>query len=663
MLTEVGNYFLETIKFVIFVFFISSSVLAQTDYDTAVNNLQNKPDSIKIKLLNNYCLKLRGKNPQLALKYAFTAREIAEKNNYKNLLAESVNLIGVVYRNLGDLANAMTYHQNAIKIATEAKDTIQIAYSYNNISVIYRETSNYALALENAITALKIFEKINFEDGIGFTAINIGNIYKNQNLFNEALKNYKSALEIRIKQKYPDEIAHVLTYIAFVYSKLGNYNEALNTYFEAEKSYKQIDNKRGLGEVWNGIAQILENKNDLAVALEYRHKALDMFKELGYSDEYALTCGNISVLLAKNKNYGIGRSYVYEAVKLIHRTKSSETTAELYKLIAQYYEKANVKDSALYYFKLHLQLKDSVQYNTNLFKFAEMEALYRNEKIMRENMLLSKDVDSNKRQTLYLILIIALAVFIVIGTYTRFHSMKVTNKKLNDLNAMKDTFFRIIAHDLKSPFNAVFGYLSILNSSYKELSDEDKLDFLHNIEGAVSKSYQLLEQLLLWSRSNTGKLKFNPVPINLSQIINENIQLLFPTAEQKQIILKYICDDDSNIYADEEMIKTVIRNLISNSIKFTKTDGIITIHQKKETKFIAVYITDTGVGMTEEQCNNLFRIDKTSSTTGTKGEQGTGLGLLICKEFIDKHKGSINVLSTKGEGTTFIIKLPIDKQL
>jgi len=227
---------------------------------------------------------------------------------------------------------------------------------------------------------------------------------------------------------------------------------------------------------------------------------------------------------------------------------------------------------------------------------------------------------------------------------------------------MKDTFFRVIAHDLRAPFNTIFGLTDILLEDFRSLSEAEKIHFIEHISSASKQSYQLLENLLLWARTNTGRMEFNPKEYNLKELVDETVELLSPTANNKHIKILSEISDTVNLSADNEMLKTVIRNLISNSIKFSnEEEGIIKVSAEAKEKIIEIVISDNGVGMPESVQQNLFRIDKSKTTKGTKGEKGTGLGLLLCKEFIDKHHGSIRVESKVNEGTKFIIQLPAEQ--
>jgi len=246
----------------------------------------------------------------------------------------------------------------------------------------------------------------------------------------------------------------------------------------------------------------------------------------------------------------------------------------------------------------------------------------------------------------------------VIIIYSRYYSKKVANKKLEELNEMKDAFFRLIAHDLKTPFNAIFGYTEILKEDFPQLTDKEKLKFIDSIGNAAKQNYQLLENLLMWSQSHTGRLEYNPLQINLKLNILESKELLMPSAKNKNIDLKIDCDDNLTLFADQQMLTTIFRNLISNAIKFTYPGGTVTIKVTEEPTGVNISVMDTGMGMNEETIRKLFKLNEITTHNGTEGEKGTGLGLILCKEFIQLHKGRIWIESEPGKGSKFIFTLP-----
>lgn len=239
-------------------------------------------------------------------------------------------------------------------------------------------------------------------------------------------------------------------------------------------------------------------------------------------------------------------------------------------------------------------------------------------------------------------------------------NLKKANNELEQLNTTKNKFFSIIAHDLKNPFQAIFGFSELLMRNYNDFDEPQKMELLAMIKSSSESAFNLLENLLQWARTQTDRIKYNPDYFMLAEIIDQNIELSKASAENKQITLLSQIDCDSSVFADQNMINLVVRNLISNAVKFTEEKGVVTVGcEMKGKDHVRVYIADTGVGISEQNIKKLFRIDEYFSTSGTAGEGGTGLGLIICKEFIQKNKGKLEIESKLGEGTTFTFLLPV----
>lgn len=233
------------------------------------------------------------------------------------------------------------------------------------------------------------------------------------------------------------------------------------------------------------------------------------------------------------------------------------------------------------------------------------------------------------------------------------------NRQLQEANGSKDKFFSIIAHDLKNPFSTLLGFTDlILENAEIYQPDELKQDVL-NLQASAKKVYTLLNNLLTWSRIQRGVMKYTPILIDIGEIIQENIYLVTPKAEQKQIVLKTSVLEQTMVYADYDMVNTIIRNLLSNALKFTPPGGKISFSAQQNGHMVEVTITDTGIGISEHALTQLFRIDAHYTRPGTDGEQGTGLGLILCKDLVEKNSGSVWAESRVGEGTTFTFTLPI----
>ncbi|MFA7420095.1 MAG: PAS domain S-box protein [Melioribacteraceae bacterium] len=232
-------------------------------------------------------------------------------------------------------------------------------------------------------------------------------------------------------------------------------------------------------------------------------------------------------------------------------------------------------------------------------------------------------------------------------------------EELKTLNNTKDKFFSIIAHDLKNPFITILGFSDLLLTDYSELSDDERKFYLEEMKKSAEVSHNLLQNLLQWSRSQTGRIDFIPSEIPLANLIKVNLELLETTAARKGIQIKYDIQRNINVFADEDMLNTVIRNLITNAIKFTGKGGTITIQVEEQSKYAEIRVIDTGVGMDDKALSNLFRLDISHTSFGTNSEAGTGLGLILCKEFIEKQGGKIRVESEVGKGSRFIFNLPL----
>jgi signal transduction histidine kinase len=236
-----------------------------------------------------------------------------------------------------------------------------------------------------------------------------------------------------------------------------------------------------------------------------------------------------------------------------------------------------------------------------------------------------------------------------------------SNKELKNLVATKDKFFSIIAHDLRSPFIALLGFSEIIKDDFKDLSESSLLEYINIIYVTANDTYKLLDNLLQWSRIQLGKMDFAPETFELKKSVDQICNLLNLQSSQKDITLINSIPEDTVVYADNNMLDTIIRNIISNAIKFSNNGDSIIIGingGKSNPNDSVIYIKDQGKGIPYEDQNKLFKLDINYSTTGTNKEKGTGLGLILCKEMVEKHNGRIWFESVPDEGTTFFISLP-----
>lgn len=246
-----------------------------------------------------------------------------------------------------------------------------------------------------------------------------------------------------------------------------------------------------------------------------------------------------------------------------------------------------------------------------------------------------------------------------VGTHQDVTNQKRNEEKLREINATKDKLFSIIAHDLKSPYNAQLGFLELLLENDSSYSEEQRRKFIKTVYHSTKQSFALLDNLLVWSRTQTGKIPFNPGELLLAQVFEEAIDLQRYAAQAKNIIIDTeLCNDDLEVTADAEMVNTILRNLLSNAIKFTPENGRILLGAKTASNNkTLIYVKDSGVGIPENDREKLFDPTSNYSTVGTNKEKGTGIGLILCREFVERNGGKIWVESEEGKGSTFYFTL------
>jgi signal transduction histidine kinase len=232
------------------------------------------------------------------------------------------------------------------------------------------------------------------------------------------------------------------------------------------------------------------------------------------------------------------------------------------------------------------------------------------------------------------------------------------NRELWELNASKDKFLSILAHDLKNPIAGLMTISELTAKMYSSLTDTERLNYIKEIHSSAERVLNILEDLLQWSRSQSGRIEYNPTEVNLARVTAEALAAVEDTVLKKELSVENNIPEESSVFADRYMIATVIRNLLSNAAKFSYPGGKISLEARINESHVSYKVTDSGIGIPEENMKRLFRIDGGLSTPGTEKEKGTGLGLILCKEFVEKNKGTIRAESTPGKGPTFTFTLP-----
>jgi len=656
----------------------------------------------------------------LALEFYQKALEIFQEINNRSGIAKCFNNMGIVYKSLGNKEKELLFYQKALEIAEEQKDQPGIARYLNNISLYHSSLGNYDKAIEGLEKSLIIMERLNDIPLISRNLNNLGTIYAHQGNNPKALEYFQRSLKIAEQQNDKMSIINALLNISTINLSLSNDNTALENLHSALEIAEEINDYSRIAGCLLNIGKVYQ-KTDYAQALEYFQRALDISEKHNYvairlasliyiSDLYleqdkieiayemlqkALTVSesigekrsickiwkDMGGIFLKQKDYAKALHFTRNSLKLANELQLLNEQRDIHGQLSEIFSATNDFKKAYNHQRVFKNLDDSINNRDNFKKIAELEASYKYEK---EKQALAveqqrKDVIQEAERKQQRVLIFALfAGFILLTiliahlyrSYHVKHEMNIIltkqkleieekNTKLQELNATKDKFFSIIAHDLRGSFNTILGFSDLISSCNDDYNQKDIITYANVVNSSAKNSFSLLENLLEWAMSNSKIMDFKPQYLDLKPFIAENENTWKSLALAKNITINYAVPDNLLVYADSNMLNTILRNLLTNAIKFTQNGGKVTISSLQREKEIEITVSDTGIGMNNETRSKLFKINEKASSLGTENEAGTGLGLLLCKEFVEKHNGKIWCMSELGNGSDFKFTLPL----
>lgn len=601
-------------------------------------------------------------------------KQLISKSTNKIQLLDLYKKLSEAYTNIND-SNGIQTSFTQLKIAQELKIDIEIANAYKLIALAYKMHGDDYTALKNFFNEKAIRDRINDNYGKVILLANIGETYRAVFEHQKALDYVNKSLSLSKQIDYTYGTAYALNRLASVYFEFNdtiNFQKSISLANESNRLAYQIGNNSLISNNYLIIGGSLSYFHKYDESLEYLFKSLEYNLISQETIHKSLILKSISVAYYYKKDYlktlEYARLALIEAKKYnvkVYKWLAADITYRAYKEIKQW-------DSAYAYLDYYLAVKDEM-YNEE-----KEYALFRTElKYQKIDFDRIEKANSEKQLMIFAIFGISLASLISIITliYLRNKKLSKINKQLSEknsiiekqkeelsvLNSTKDKFFSIIAHDLKNPLGSFKFTTATLRNSFFEFTEEERIEFLDLMKDSAENVYSLLENLLEWSRSQRGTLNFNPIEFDVYTLATNNITSTKFLADHKNITLDNRINPDTIICADINMMNTIIRNLLTNAVKFTKDNGHISIFDLVENGIYKLSVKDTGIGIEKSKIEKLFRIDAQVSTHGTNNERGTGLGLILCKEFIEKHNGAIRVESIPNSGSTFTIELPIKK--
>jgi signal transduction histidine kinase len=604
------------------------------DYDKSLSayiyvfsHFEAKHDTLMMaKTLNGigiiYYLKSDNDN---SFKYYFKEVEILEKvakpdrKIEEEKLLVQINILNLYFNN-GQYDDIINTGNDVIQLAQTLQDSMRLGIVFNAMGMAYKNAEKYEMAVKSYGDALTIFESRHDDFSKAFVVLNLGYIYQVQKEFDLALKNFRSALKVFEKENYKDGIFSAKEGIADTYFEMKEYEASKKILLSIVDSCKQYGFDGDLLNIYDHLANIEYLLKNYKSAYDYRkmHNALN---DSVFSEE-------------SHKQYA--------ELEIKYKTAQKET--EIVGLKAD----KEIRDIELRKNRLLKWLGFSFSLILIALLFFVFQLL--NQKRKANALLVEKGIQVEQQNKQLLVMNQEVSDIN--------DKLKLSQSELTSANNAKNRFFSILAHDLKNPFHNILGGSFLLSSMYEKLSIDERKRYASDLYTTSEQVHRLLENLLEWTRTQTNGIQFCPRQVIVSQLVVNVISVLKKNADDKNITISSNVDADLSVDADKEMLETIIRNTMNNSIKFTPEGGKITVSSHRDDSGIVICVEDNGVGIAKENLEKLFQLDSNYKTKGTKGERGTGLGLVICKEFVDYHKGNIWVESVLGEGTKFFISLP-----
>lgn len=669
----------------IYVFWFFNLNAQQLDADSLLRISKTGNDREKVQALIALAQENKNNNPQLAVTYASQALEKAKTLNDDALWAKAAQILASAEFINGNFNPAKEHYTEALLHFTNTNNKKSIADVSASLGGLYFAQGNLTTASDFYLKALRLFEEEHNKTGMVNMYSALSNLYSRQNNFSKSIEYGLKA--INSYEESSDKLMALVGYdnIGNMYIQQKDLPKAKFYFNKSLRLYSDMRNNAGIASTYIQLGNIEYETGNPENAVTYFKKALDIsnnlkiqpltvacYNALGkafielklYSK--AIEQFNRSVAIAKQMNLKIELDEAYEGLALVYKITNSDEKAQTFSALSK-------------------ELKDSLYNDSTLKRLNDQLLVYESEKQQQQIVLLNKEqqIQENeiKRQRERANIMIGafsvLGILLVIVLIFAFQNRKIAHnlrkqqielieksnsileqkEKLDQLNNVKDRFFSIISHDLRNNLTTMKLYFDLI--SHQDYVASDHSEITKQISGSVENTIDLLENLLIWASAQIKGVPIHIQKLNMHTLTQENINLLGSIAHQKNITLQNNVDESVIAFGDMDMINLVLRNLISNAIKFTNENGNVLIHGNMLTTECIIEVRDNGIGISEENMPRLFNQYEHPTTKGTGNEKGTGLGLMLCKDFIERNGGSIWVKSEKNKGSSFFFNLPL----
>lgn len=636
------------IKYLILI--LAFSYLANAvNIDSLKSELNEAGDDIlKVDILNSISFSQRRINFDTSYTYAKLAYDLADKQGYKSGKAYSLKNMGTVYWSKGNISKAKDFYYQSLRLYKEIADTNGMGRLWNNIGLIDITQEDFESSIQHFIKSIEFAEIVKDSSMIGTSYLNIGVAQYYLKNYAKAISQFRRSMDYAIAVNDSTTLANSFSFIGASFTKMEKYNQALDNLIKALDIYKKLNLVRDIAHSYNLLSDYYNSVSAPKKALSYAKLAFVTADSLNSNANLYEAYKNMSLAYSSMEKYKEAFENQSKANEIFLAISNDETKQKIAAMSVEYEYQNKIREIESKQQVERARQEANIGYRNMiifaisivaLFLFVFAYFLYssnKNKKI--KNDLLTKQKQSINRQN---------------------KQLESMNHKLEDLNNTKDKFFSIIAHDLKNPVYSLNSMAQIVAEEYDTMQETEKREFVGHIHQSSKHLYSLLENLLTWSRSQRNQIEYQPVEADINSVLGVTIHGMRLATDRKNIQLNEKLGRETTVVTDVNLLNTIVRNILSNAIKFTPKGGKIEIGGSISGDYYMLSIKDSGVGMSSEKLETLFKTGDNKSTPGTENEKGTGIGLIISKEFALKNGGDISVKSTVGEGTTFTISVPL----
>ena len=611
--------------------------------DSLKQVISTTQDTLKVRALFQLAMPYQFSMPDTAMHLVRQSLSLAEKLGDEKGRGDALITRGRLKREDGRYDEALEDLTTSLSIYSQLQDSAQMANALNDISIVYAMSGDDPKALEYFEETLTLFQKLGDDKGVSQLLNNIGVIHRSAGNLAKAKDYFLESLQIKEGRRDTSDLPRSYANLGSVFYDMGINREAWRYYQKADTLFRIIQDQQGIVSNLNAMARLSRSEGRLQVARAYAVEGL----RIAQANEAPLSIQKTSHLLAELSEQLNDYAAAYRYLELYTDVKDSLFTEQ----------QANHLDEL----KAQFDSEQQVNRIALLEKEKELQNAYLQQQKLVQKVLLSGII----------LLLILLTIFIYAYRVNRrqkklltfqYHEIQQQKEELREMNRTKDRFFSIISHDIRGPLNSLKGFVFILSEQIEMMSRQEMKEISDHIEESLQNLLQLLDNILTWSLSQIKQGRLDPTPVSLHDLTSDIFRLYSPTANEKQLSLVNNTDAEVFAWADQHSIHTVLRNLVANSIKFSYPGSTITVNASINKDEVIVGVTDEGVGMDQATINELFSLDKKTSGTGTANEKGSGFGLVLCKELVNKNGGELRVTSEPGKGSTFTFALPLAEQ-